>query len=118
MMTAESRPTLSKRPVIRIVVALIFFRSQNYTSSFYGMSFLVEPPIYNRKGLKFFFCFYMIFSTLTVSGIVPQLHRRASQNRSTIRMTNRERGVVVKKIIFYNSHLCKVFGSILIKLRC
>ena len=79
MMTAESRPTLSKRPVIRIIVALLFLRSQNYTSSFYGMSFLVEPPIYNKKGLKFFFCFYMIFNTLTVSGIVPQLHRRAPE---------------------------------------
>ena len=78
MMTAES--TLSKRPVIRIIVALLFLRSQNYSSSVYGMSFLVEPPIYNRKGLKFvFFCFYMIFNTLTVSGIVPQSHCRASE---------------------------------------
>ena len=53
MMTAES--TLSKRPVMRIIVALFFLRSQNYSSSFYGMSFLVEPPICNRKGLKFSF---------------------------------------------------------------
>ena len=63
MMTAES--TLSKRPIVRTIVALLFLRSQNYISSF-----LVEPPIYKRKGLQFFFFFfgfYMIFSTLTVS---------------------------------------------------
>ena len=80
MITAKS--TLSKRLVMRIIVALLFLRSQNYTSSFYGMSFLVEPPIYNRKGLKFFFFFafiLMIFSILKVSDIVPQWHCQASE---------------------------------------
>ena len=54
-MTAES--TLSKCPVMGVIAALLFLRSQNHTSSRYGMSFFVESPIHNRKCLKFFFAF-------------------------------------------------------------
>ena len=69
------------------------------------MSFLVELPIYNRKGLKLFFCFYMIFSSLLkqLAGLTA-IAWSGIKNRLATRMTNRERGVVVKKIIFYNSH--------------
>ena len=93
MMTAES--TLSKRPVMRIIVALLFLRSKNYTSSFYGMSFVVEPPIYNRKSLKF--CFLLLYDLQYSDSWrdCTAIALSSIRNRST-----RDRGVIGKRELF------------------